>query len=364
MDERPRFRARPATAGLIVLCSVVFVAGWIATGVRATRPGLALFHGLWTTDDIELLDAMGALSVVRVWLDGQWWRVLSAGFLHGSWLHLVLNMLGLWAVGEWTEKVWGFWRLLLVFLLASVGGCLASLAWAEAPLVVGASAGIFGIAGGLVVSRAFGRDEVQRALEPVSAKMLGFWLVFWLVVGAVLPLFGITLLAQAGHIGGLVVGGIAGYALSVRKERRLVRALCWSVVAVLLVGLGIAGARPSWRANFDLFMGSELLRRGDYEAAVGHFDRALERKPEDPELANSVAYSLAEADRDLERAAALVGVALEEDPENANYLDTLGWIRCRQGRFEEVIEALEAAKAEASGEIPEIEEHLRTCADQ
>ncbi len=362
MGETPRFRARPATTGLIVVCSLVFVVGWVVAGLRADEPGRALLRGLWTTDDAELLESMGALAAVRVWLDGQWWRVLSAGFLHGSWLHLGLNMLALWGVGQWTEKVWGWPRQLLVFLLASVGGCLASLAWAEAPLVVGASAGIFGLAGALVVGRAWGCEEVQGWLAPVSAKSLGFWLVFWLVVGAVLPwAFGISLLAQAGHVGGLVVGVAAGYALMCDRERRLLRGLLWAGIAVGMLGLALGASQPQWQANYHVFVGSELLEREEFADAAVHFDWALEHSPDDAVLANAVAYSLAETGVDLDRAEALVRRALEEDSDNADYLDTLGWVLCRQGRVAEGVAALEAAKEGASREIPEIEEHLRRC---
>jgi rhomboid protease GluP len=310
-----------------------------------------------------LLEAMGGLAGVRVWLDHQWWRVVSAGFLHGSWLHLVLNMVGLWTVGQWTERVWGSARQLMLFLLASVGGCLASLAWAEAPLVVGASAGIFGIAGALVVARAWGRDEVQRVLEPVSAKTLGFWLVFWLVLGAVLPLvFGISLLAQAGHLGGLVIGCLAGVAMARPRERRFERGLWWASVGLGLTGLALAGMHPTWRPNFHVFMGSELLDRQRYEEAASHFDVALEASPDDPVLANAVAYSLAEAGVDLNRAEELVRRALDADEDSADYLDTLGWILCRQGRVEEGRTALEQAERNSSRSIPEIGEHLDDCA--
>src|SRR5690606_17726948 len=169
MVTTPRFRARPATSGLIALCTVVFVVTWVAALLRADDPFRVLLHSLWVVEDADLLERAGAVSAVRIWLDGEWWRVVTAGFLHGSRLHLGLNMVGLWAVGQWTEGAWGWWRQLLLFLVASVGGCLASLAWAEAPLVVGASAGIFGIAGALVVARAWGRAEVQMAVGPVSA---------------------------------------------------------------------------------------------------------------------------------------------------------------------------------------------------
>jgi membrane associated rhomboid family serine protease len=362
----PDFRSRPATSGLIGVCTVAFVACLIAFVLRSDEPLRALLRSLWAIDDGELLIDAGALAATRVWLDQEWWRVASAGLLHGSWLHLGLNMLGLWTVGQWTEKVWGGWRQLALFGVSSLGGCLASLAWAEAPLVVGASAGIFGVAGALVVARAWGSAETRCALAPISAGTLGFWLVFWLVIGALLPLFfGVSLLAQAGHIGGLVVGCVLGFGLSRRKDQWVVRAASWVLVGLGLCAGFVVAAAPDWRPNYPVFMGSELLARGQFEDAVGHFDLALAAAPEDHQLANAVAYSLAEAGVELERAEALIADALAVEPGNSDYLDTMGWIRCKQGRVEAGSHYLRLAGAfaeVAERETPEIGEHLEACA--
>lgn len=359
------FRARPATTGLILVCTLAFAACLIAFVIRSDEPLRALVGSLWVIDDGELLTDAGALAATRVWLDQQWWRVGSAGLLHGSWLHLGLNMMGLWAVGQWTEKVWGAWRQLVLFGVSSIGGCLASLAWAEAPLVVGASAGIFGVAGALVVARAWGSPETRRALAPVSAGTLGFWLLFWLAVGALLPLiFGISLLAQAGHIGGLVFGCVLGFGLSRPKEQRVTRIASGLVTALGLCAGVLASAAPEWRPNYPVFMGSELLGRGRSQEAVVYFDHALASAPDDHQLANAVAYSLAEAGVELERAASLIGDALAIEPGNSDYLDTAGWIRCKQGRVEAGVIYLRLAGvlAEvAERETPEIAEHLEQC---
>jgi membrane associated rhomboid family serine protease len=361
------FKARPATAGLIGVCTLAFVACLIAYVIRSDEPLRALMGSLWMIDDGELLIDAGALAATRVWLDQEWWRVASAGLLHGSWLHLGLNMLGLWTVGQWTEKVWGPWRQLVLFGVSSLGGCLASLAWAEAPLVVGASAGIFGVAGALVVARAWGSEETRRALAPVSAGSLGFWLVFWLVVGALLPLlFGVSLLAQAGHMGGLVFGCVLGFGMSRRRDQRGARAASAIAVALGLCGGVVASAAPDWRPNYPVFMGSELLNREESGRAVGYFESALALAPEDHELANAVAYSLAEAGVELERAEVLIDGALAVEPGNSDYLDTLGWIRCKQGRAEVGVVYLRLAGvfAElAERETPEIAEHLEACAE-
>ena len=186
--------------------------------------------------------------------------------------------------------------------------------------------------------------------------------MFWLAVGALLPwVFGISLLAQAGHIGGLLFGAAVGYAMAVPPERRFLRGSLWAGVGLGLVGLGWAAQAPTWRANYHVFSGAELLDRGEFVAAAAHFDEALLVAPDDPQLANAVAYSLAEASVDLERAEALVRQSLESAPDNADYLDTLGWVLCRQGRTAEGRVALEMAREAADREIPEIEEHIEGC---
>jgi membrane associated rhomboid family serine protease len=368
MVDPVRASARPSTSAVIAVCTLVFFGAWIASGVRAGGDTAStLVQAVWNFDEVPLLESLGALAATRVWLDLEWWRVASAGFLHGSWLHLGLNMVGLWSVGQWTELAWGGWRQLLVFLVASVGGCAASLMWAEAPLVVGASAGIFGIAGGLVVARAWGRGEVREAIAPVSARTLAFWLLFWLALGAILPwVFGISLLAQAGHIGGLLFGTAAGLACSIDRRRRWVRWSLWGTVAAGLGGVLWLGAEPTWRPNYHVFMGSELLERRDFEAAAAHFDEALERAggaEGDPELANAVAYALAEAGVDLERAERLVRSALASKPDSADFLDTFGWVLCQRGEVEAGKGALRQAQEAATREIPEIGDHLQRCGE-
>ena len=362
MAKGPSWKARPATIGLIAVCTLAFLITWVLVLVRADEPARTALESLWVIDDVEVLDRAGALVAAKVWLDQAWWRVGSAGLLHGSWLHLVLNCWGLWVVGQWTEKVWGPWRQLVLFTLASLGGCLASLVWAEAPIVVGASAGIFGVAGALVVVRAWGRPEQRETIHPVSAKVLGFWLGLWLVVGALLPLFGVSLLAQAGHAGGLAVGCLVGWMMSRSAEQRFMR-IAAGVLVALFFALGIPlGIEPSWRPNYHLFLGGELVDRGELELALESFEHALEAERDDAELHNFVAYSLAEGGVELERARELIEVSLTAEPDNADYLDTLGWIQCKLGETEAGVESLEAAAEAAEREIPEIAEHLERCA--
>ena len=97
--------------------------------------------------------------------------------------------------------------------------------------------------------------------------------------------------------------------------------------------------------------------------AVPLLTEALELEPNDDVLQNAVAYTLALAGEELEWAEQLVRAALVERPESPDYLDTLGWVLCRQGRVEEGLVQLEAATAADETGNDEIAAHLVECAN-
>lgn len=355
-----RWRARIAAAwgsvAIAAICVGMFVAMLVRCGGRSGW-GAVVPESLWSMGACDAeLTSFGALDVARVWLDGQWWRVASAGLLHGSWVHLILNVWSLWVVGWWVERAWGTGRLVAIFVVGSLGGCLASAAWAEAPVVVGASAGILAIAGALWVGRRFGSSPVRERLEPISATALGTMIAVLVGLGFVVPV-----IAQAGHLGGLAVGVVLGWGW---REPGSARAgLSYGATAALLLVLAYAARAPTWRASYHEFRGYALLERDEVQRAVIELDRALHRKPDDPSLANAIAYGLAEAGAELDRAQRLVQQALEAEPDNADYVDTLGWILCRRGDVESGMEQLRRASELSGGEVDEIEGHLVECSD-
>lgn len=341
----------PATTALIVVCVGMFVWTFSLAVVELGWSGVG-FRSLWTLDSPDAFRATGGLVCARVWIENEWWRVATAGFVHGSWLHLGLNSWALWVVGTWTERAWGPTRFLVTFMLSSIGGCLASMAWAEAPIIVGASAGIFGLAGGLVVARRFGDEELRERLAPVAGGRLAVWLAIWLVVGWSLPM-----LANAGHAGGLVVGLALGLGLS----RMRARVAGFGAAAIALGGLGWFGDSPVRRPNMLIIKGFYYFEADRSSEAIPLLAEALELEPSDHVLQNAVAYELALKGRELVWAEQLVLDALGEEPDNPNYLDTLGWVLCRQGRVEEGLVQLEAAAAADTTENSEIAAHLVEC---
>lgn len=344
------------TVALIGVCVTAFIGTLGRSAMVAEQPsGVLADSWLGLQACGPTLESAGALRLSALWLDGEWWRVISTGLLHGSWIHLLLNIWSLWVVGELAERAWGHVRLLVLFGMSSVVGCLASAAWVEAPMVVGASAGILGIAGALLIGRVLGRGTVGQVLAPVSARVLGGWLLALVLLG-----FFVDMIAQAGHLGGLAAGALIGLAWSGLGTTAALGGRMG--IALLLAGLMLAARQPERRPKYNELLGYALLERGHDGRAVEAFERALTDSPEDHALANAVAYGLAEAGVRLGEAEVLVREALEQAPENADYLDTLGWILCRRGKVDEGLGWIEKASEASGGEVAEIEGHRDECA--
>lgn len=134
---------------------------------------------------------------------GEWYRMITAAFLHEQVWHIGLNMLALWILGSSLEPVMGRWRFLLLYLLSALGGSAASLlvmptvdvaAGVAGQIGYGASGAVFGLFGALfVIARRLGRD-VSFVLVILGINV---------VIGFTVP--GIDWRA---HLGGLVAGGV------------------------------------------------------------------------------------------------------------------------------------------------------------
>jgi membrane associated rhomboid family serine protease len=162
---------------------------------------------------------------------GEWWRVLTSGFLHIGGIHLLFNMVALWVLGRDLETVLGRGRFLSVYLIALLGGATAvMLFYAPNQAVAGASGAVFGLMGGLAV--------VLRRLRVPAGQVIGV-IVLNVVISVTIP--GISLI---GHLGGLVVGAAATAALVYAPVRNRVPVQVGALVAltvVLLLLIGVTG---------------------------------------------------------------------------------------------------------------------------
>jgi membrane associated rhomboid family serine protease len=152
---------------------------------------------------------------------GEWWRPLTAAFLHIGPVHLVLNMLAVLVFGSELERQLGRWRFLSVYLLSALGGAAAIQLFGD-PLrpVAGASTAIYGLLGSLGVLMIVRRQDLRGLLTLLAIN----------VVISFLP--GVSLL---GHLGGLVVGAAATGILVVTRHRPQLQVAALGLFAVLLV---------------------------------------------------------------------------------------------------------------------------------
>lgn len=98
-------------------------------------------------------------------------------------------------------------------------------------------------------------------------------------------------------------------------------------------------------------------RLGNYDSSDYYYEKALLLNPDDPLANNNYAYSLSERGINLEQALEMINIALEQEPENASFLDTYGWIQYKLGNIDEAIKYIEKA-TDAEGATAEVYEHL------
>lgn len=153
-------------------------------------------------------------------LFGEWWRVLTAAFLHVGPVHLAMNMLALLLFGSELERRLGRARYLALYLLSALGGAVAIQLLGDPRVpVAGASAAIYGLLGALGVLMLVQREDLRGLL---TLLLINVFISF-------LP--GISLL---GHLGGLVAGALTAGILVLTRRRRQVQIAALAALGLVL----------------------------------------------------------------------------------------------------------------------------------
>jgi membrane associated rhomboid family serine protease len=171
----------------------------------------SLFGGGGGVTESALIEDGGlSASTVR---DGELWRLVTSGFLHGGLFHLLANMLALYILGQMVEPAIGRLRFGLLYFVSLLCGSFGALLLSPDSLTVGASGAVFGLMGGAaVVARSRGFSLMESGL--------GIWIGINLLITFTIPRISI-----GGHLGGIIGG---------------------AVLAVVLVELGERGRLPRW----------------------------------------------------------------------------------------------------------------------
>ena len=172
-------------------------------------------------------------SVPSALMQGQWWRLITAGFLHSGILHILMNSWVLFDLGAEVEMLYGTSRLIVFYFVSTVTGFSAS-SHIGAHFSVGSSAGIFGLIGAMLAFGFTDRSSLGMQVKALYTR--------WVIYGLVLSFIpGVDFWA---HVGGFSGGFVAGWLASTPRARLmwkepLLRALAGVSIALTALAFGM-----------------------------------------------------------------------------------------------------------------------------
>lgn len=219
------------TKALLGINVLVFLLTLALTGGRALMGGISELH-VWgaVNGSGEVIGRDGTMIPIGYpGIDGgDYYRLLTAMFLHYGIIHLLLNMYALYILGRSLEAALGPVRFAALYLIAGLGGNVAAYIFAPNALSAGASTAIYGLfAAYFLILKRLGRDA--SSVIPI------------ILINVVLT-FTIPGISIAGHLGGLVTGAIAGAGLAYapREHRTLIQTVVLAGTVLALLGVTLA----------------------------------------------------------------------------------------------------------------------------
>jgi len=208
-------KTSPLTYGLIIVNSVAYLF-------------IALLSFDFVDLDLEILARFGGLYGSFVLVYDEWWRLLSAMFLHADMTHILMNLFSLYIVGSAIEEYFDHKSYLLIYFGSGLIAAETSLYMHPMSLTVGASGAIFGLFGALGGFFVANRHKIGTQIRQLM-QSFGLILFVNLVLGLMIPS-----IDMSAHIAGLVVGIISGFLL-VKYQKSFVY-LLGGVIVILYFG--------------------------------------------------------------------------------------------------------------------------------
>lgn len=180
----------------------------------------------------------------------QWWRLIVPMFLHGSLIHLMVNMYSLYVVGPYVEKLYGSARFVFIWVLTGIFSCVASylavrpgehasflgrfILRATDDPTVGASGALFGLVGVLFIFGLKYRNELPEGFK----RAFGFGMLPIIVINLVIGYLGRGIIDNAGHLGGFFSGAAIALFIDYRRPgARPDSSLIWRVLQISSIAI-------------------------------------------------------------------------------------------------------------------------------
>jgi len=218
----------PVTTILLFANIFMFAVCWLSTVSSGQGGGLSI---LWGTNGQTLLK-LGASRPELIFDEHQWYRLVTAMFLHSGLIHIAFNMTSLMNIGPELEEVYGSARYLFLYTVTGMAGFLLSAATGH--FAVGASTALLGMVGALLaITTKRGGAHIQQ----LRSRLIT-WIISIFVIGFLMPI-----IDNWGHFGGLVAGYALGKLFADRQpmqgpELKRAYLLGWIAGIVILASFG------------------------------------------------------------------------------------------------------------------------------
>jgi rhomboid protease GluP len=215
-----------ATSAIAAVMIAVYGISWYMTATSAS----AQLNGAPAMGGIsgEVLLRLGAKSPLI--LVGQWWRLVTAIFLHAGLLHIGMNLWCLFDLGPQVESLFSTAKFVVFYLVTGVFGFIVSLWWSPFGMSVGASGAILGLIG-ILIGASFHHGHLGKEYR----GQLWRWVIYIAIFGLFFPV------DNAAHFGGLLAGLLLGYVMPEGEAETRASQSLWNTLAVLSVVI-IAGS--------------------------------------------------------------------------------------------------------------------------
>jgi len=228
------------------------------------------------SENLWVLDRFGALERNRVW-EGEYYRLLTAMFLHIGFVHILSNLFALYLLGRVVEPFYGRLRFLLIYLLSGLSGNVVSMLFLDG-VSAGASGAILGLAGALL-----SRISYVKGRVPEPDRRFFFFMILFLISLDMVLGFTMAHVNNGAHVGGLLAGWWISYAMVKfhdPKPHRRWRGWLWagSYAVVLLIAMPLS-FHPVWNADYLFARGRAFHEQKEWAKAAALLEKAVERDP-------------------------------------------------------------------------------------
>jgi membrane associated rhomboid family serine protease len=225
-------RSSPFTLFFIGVNLAVFLLEWLAGGMSALSA------------DHSVIVAFGAKSNPHISEQHQYYRFITAMFIHIGFVHFLLNNYALWIIGQEVERLYGSARFVALYLLTGISGVVASYFFTEA-VSAGASGAIFGLFGVIATFAFRYRREIPEVLSRDIKRRILPIIAINLVFG-----FSVRIVDNAAHLAGLFAGVVLTLVIPYMRPHEKATATIWRGVQALLLALTFLAFVTAFR-NYD-----------------------------------------------------------------------------------------------------------------